>query len=351
MYIDPIEQFQIKGVYLEITSACNLRCLHCYNESGDFKNSISLNRIREIVDELKTQRNTMITISGGEPLLHSDIWEILDYICRNEIQCLLITNGTMIDKNAAKNLTELGVPVQVSLNGNQMQHDKLCGNGAYQKTMNGLQELIKLGHQDVIIRGMISKANMDTMEDFLEFAFSMVNTVSLAMLSVMGRGKKIERDFDIDPFTKNKIVKRIHKFYIEKGYQEMQKSLDLSDETFTNGCPLLYGENKKIDWNPRIDSKGKVFLCQMFDKEKYSIGNINEMTLREILHSEKMNNLINYLSLSLNYIDQCITCVWKNSCGKGCIAQALGKYGIEHTDGDCSVRKHIYGERLYEKMK
>lgn len=76
-FIKPSEQFDLKGFYLEITSKCNLRCLHCYNESGILKNEISFELFKRLIDEFDEKPD--ITFSGGEPLLHPDIWKMLEY--------------------------------------------------------------------------------------------------------------------------------------------------------------------------------------------------------------------------------------------------------------------------------
>lgn len=49
--IKPKDLYKLTGFYIEITSACNLRCLHCYNDSGILKNQISYDRFKELVDE------------------------------------------------------------------------------------------------------------------------------------------------------------------------------------------------------------------------------------------------------------------------------------------------------------
>lgn len=113
-FIKPSEQFDLKGFYLEITSKCNLRCLHCYNESGILKNEISFELFKRLIDEFDEKPD--ITFSGGEPLLHPDIWKMLEY-AQDKINndSVLITNATLITDEIAKKLTASGIGVQVSL--------------------------------------------------------------------------------------------------------------------------------------------------------------------------------------------------------------------------------------------
>lgn len=99
-FIKPSEQFDLKGFYLEITSKCNLRCLHCYNESGILKNEISFELFKRLIDEFDEKPD--ITFSGGEPLLHPDIWKMLEY-AQDKINndSVLITNATLITDEIA----------------------------------------------------------------------------------------------------------------------------------------------------------------------------------------------------------------------------------------------------------
>lgn len=55
-FIKPSEQFDLKGFYLEITSKCNLRCLHCYNESGILKNEISFELFKRLAVRILQRR-------------------------------------------------------------------------------------------------------------------------------------------------------------------------------------------------------------------------------------------------------------------------------------------------------
>lgn len=76
-FIKPSEQFDLKGFYLEITSKCNLRCLHCYNESGILKNEISFELFKRLIDEFDEKPD--ITFSGGNRyyiLIYGKCWSM-----------------------------------------------------------------------------------------------------------------------------------------------------------------------------------------------------------------------------------------------------------------------------------
>lgn len=107
--------YYVAGVYVEITSICNLRCIHCYNDSGKEKNEISVEAFQNI---LEAYNNTefSLAISGGEPLLHPKFWELVKLAKEKGISdILIITNGTQITEDIAKKLAEYDISVQISL--------------------------------------------------------------------------------------------------------------------------------------------------------------------------------------------------------------------------------------------
>ena len=345
-YIKPKEQFELKGFYVEITSECNLRCLHCYNESGLLKNKIDLKVFKRLIDEFNTFPD--VTISGGEPLLHPDIWEMLKY-SNQKIgkDSVLITNATMINKEYAKKLTESGFGIQVSLNGiNSMQHDAICGKGSYEKTLRGLNNLLEAGNKKVIVRGMISKLNYMDAEKFLIYWGNITQNVVISFLSAMGRGKVIKDKVDLDIFEKDKILEKLHNSKEIALLKEKNVSVGIPEAAFSFSCPFVINTLEKPPFVPRIDSNGDTFMCQIFDGKEYSIGNVNKLSLHEILDSDKFERFINFFSLCNEFKTACKKCVFKKNCGKGCIANAANRGSALETDGDCELRRYMMADAL-----
>lgn len=132
----------LNGCYIEITSNCNLRCIHCYNESGELRDQISVEAFKNVLGCYDNPKKASITLSGGEPLLHPQVWKFIDMMLESGIlarNILLITNATCITDDVANMLAEKHVSVQVSLNGSRAElHDSICGKGNFERTMAGL---------------------------------------------------------------------------------------------------------------------------------------------------------------------------------------------------------------------
>ena len=132
----------LNGCYIEITSNCNLRCIHCYNESGELRDQISVEAFKNVLGCYDNPKKASITLSGGEPLLHPQVWKFIDMMLESGIlarNILLITNATCITDDVANMLAEKHVSVQVSLNGSRAElHDSICGKGNLDKSLEEL---------------------------------------------------------------------------------------------------------------------------------------------------------------------------------------------------------------------
>lgn len=164
----------LNGCYIEITSNCNLRCIHCYNESGELRDQISVEAFKNVLGCYDNPKKASITLSGGEPLLHPQVWKFIDMMLESGIlarNILLITNATCITDDVANMLAEKHVSVQVSLNGSRAElHDSICGKGNFERTMAGLQRLLSKHANMVIVRNMMNKQNMNDNWDMFELA-------------------------------------------------------------------------------------------------------------------------------------------------------------------------------------
>ncbi len=95
----------------------------------------------------------------------------------------------------------------------------------------------------------------------------------------------------------------------------------------------------EIPITPRISADGLVHFCQLFSDEKYAVGSIKESNTVDIFKSNQCNELIDFFRLGVKYMNGCDKCVWKSSCGRGCIALCVSNGSIQETDGNCYLRK------------
>ena len=107
---------------------CNLNCIHCYSLSSDvdFPGELSTEEVFSVMDDLKAFGVPVLILSGGEPLLRRDIFDISRRAKDQGFYVGLSSNGTMIDRTMSKRIAEIGYDyVGVSLDGIGATHDRL----------------------------------------------------------------------------------------------------------------------------------------------------------------------------------------------------------------------------------
>lgn len=345
-------KYRLSGCYIELTSECNLRCKHCYNDSGILRSIIDKKTFKNVLNCYDSDVDPFFSLSGGEPLLHPDIWNIIDMAIESGVtNILLISNATLITRDVALELKKRDISVQVSINStNPKIHEIMCGTGTLKRTLNGLQNLLDVGVKKVLVRYTLTQANKD---DFIntmrELSGKGLFNILLGSLIDVGRAEK-NNELSLKPQELSQILEKIKK---DVEFIELKEKYFPNFEmpsVYTGGCPIVLPnqqEDKWVEINPRIDAFGKVYICQGFNDEMYSIGNINENRLDQIINSENLVKLINFLYSGLFYGKECKMCVWKDVCGKGCVAERIQKGGsIQYSDGDCSIRKIDLAKQL-----
>ncbi len=142
------------------TMRCNLHCPGCYASGYSRKDDLEFEVIDRILAEGKDLGVFWVTILGGEPFVRQDMWEI--YKRHNDVFFQVYTNGTLIDKKAARKLAELGnVLVNFSLEGFEEETDARRGKGVFQKIMQGMDNLREVG-APFGFSSMVTRQNMET---------------------------------------------------------------------------------------------------------------------------------------------------------------------------------------------
>lgn len=143
-----VEQEQLTmplGVELEITTACNLRCKHCFQK--DYSNNfLETEKAIEIIKKLTDNNVFEISLIGGEPFKHSGIMEILEFCKEKELAITIVTNGTLLDQEIINQLAEIPrLTLVISLDGTREIHDLIRGNNVFDKVESVLKQVVLKG--------------------------------------------------------------------------------------------------------------------------------------------------------------------------------------------------------------
>ena len=138
-------------VIWNLVRRCNLNCLHCYSLSCDvdFPGELSTEEVFTVMDDLKAFGVPVLILSGGEPLLRPDIFEISKRAKALGFYVGLSSNGTLIDKAMSREIAEVGYDyVGISLDGIGEVHDAFRRQeGSYEAALKGMRLCPGRGHQ------------------------------------------------------------------------------------------------------------------------------------------------------------------------------------------------------------
>lgn len=354
-------------VVWNMTRRCNLKCVHCYAQAKDieFENELSTEEGKALIDDLANYGSPVILFSGGEPTLRKDLPELAAYAREKGMRAVISTNGTLIDRDLAKRLKDVGLSyVGVSLDGIRETNDRFRGmKGAFDAALNGLhncqEEGIKVG-----LRFTINKQNVRDIPaifDILEE--EKIPRICFYHLVYAGRGSKmVSEDLSLEESRQavDLIMEKTKKLH-EKGFPAEVLTVD-------NHCDGPYLYMKLLNENPERaaevfellsmnqgNSSGIGIGCVSWDGSvhadqfwrHYSFGNVRERPFSEIwndLSDELMAGLKNRKLLIKAHGDSCARCKWFDVCNGNFRVRAEAVYGdVWADDPACYLTKEEIG--------
>lgn len=182
-----------------LTERCNLRCTHCY-QTGSWSDELTLREISDVISEVdETLRSwekdydisftPSFSVTGGEPFLRGDLSRILEEIGGHGFDIYLLTNGTLVTADKARELARVKVKgVQVSMEGPEKVHDGIRGKGSYASSLRGIRHLLDAGLK-VTINATVSELNAGALFGLVDVALLLgVRRMGFSRLVPSGRG-------------------------------------------------------------------------------------------------------------------------------------------------------------------
>ena len=322
---------------LKLTYRCNLRCEMCWLWRKDIaKNTsrvigemraaeLSYEELCDLVDQLAELGCKTITITGGEPFLRDDLIDLIGYIKKKRVNSLsqktrpiwtiLFTNGTLIDKNRARQLIDSNVDqLGFSLDGPKKVHDRIRGSkGCFEQTFRSIKYVEEAcagnpaSKTSVIINCAISARNVDHLDAMVHIASRLgVDELRFAHLSFVESAVCIERTNQILSLQGNicnfAMPEHVHGVNIRALMDQIEKIKRISSELGlrVRFVPNLtkaelveyYGTDgfaiRKRCLSPWsrliVDPYGEVYACRFID---YSVGNIRSERIDKIWNNDR----------------------------------------------------------------
>ena len=155
---------RLRWLFFELTNRCNLRCRHCGSSCTADGQQLTIRDVEKTLASVRAE-HPMICLTGGEPLLHPDFFEIAECVRSMGFFWGMTTNATLIDVATAHRLKHAGMStVSVSLDGMEQAHDLLRQkSGAWKLAIRGLQALQQAGF-DPQVTTVLHRGNFSDLE-------------------------------------------------------------------------------------------------------------------------------------------------------------------------------------------
>lgn len=281
----------------KITGKCNANCQHCWAKLG-FEHSHE--ELMKVADEICENNVLMVSVSGGEPFMREDIFEILQKLKDNNILIDIMTNGSLIDETVVCRLKEIlnsnTDVVQVSLDGpNSEIHDAQRNVKIFEKAVNAIRLLKQNG---IKVRNVFTATpiNQKYLIETYKLANSLgVDTFAPAPVFPLRRGRRFENKLDeLEYIRQIAICKQLEssmitklRIQVGKRYQFlMNKYLDELDKSIFDTKESRIISLNETNAFMQIDAEGDALPGPEWEKEA-SAGNVYEEGLMNIWKNGK----------------------------------------------------------------
>lgn len=310
---------KLKKVMFELTDSCNLFCSHCSADALFIPDASSMASIivdMKLVKAVTALNSDVIVLTGGEPLLVSNLKEVTKYILENSSsKLILMTNATLINEQNIDFIASTFIQVDISIDGaTEEQCDRVRGIGVYKKVMKAIDLL----HNKKFSKISLSMAFDDDVSEyknaFKELCEKKNVRALIRTMSPTGRAQKNH--------TK---LKSCYDFLDSKW---------VSYHSFYN-CP---GGKQEI----MVSSLGNVYPCSTFKSQDFIIGNVcNDDIISRLKWDESLTWFKNFKQFIPEYRDECKDCEVNPFCWScpNSLNDFFNKTGVNKVKPFCSDKQ------------
>jgi radical SAM protein with 4Fe4S-binding SPASM domain len=345
------------------TNRCNLNCLHCHQDSSPTSSypELTTTQAFKVIDNMSDAGVAILTFSGGEPLLRSDLYDAVKRANDNGMLCTIASNGTLITPQVAKKLDKAGIKrVEIGLDGATAEtHDFLRNKpGSFEATIEGIRNCAAVGFDELATTMTLHSKNINELEETMDLAEKLGATrFYLNRLIPAGRGVQACY-LDVTPEEKTKALEalysRFHKsimkgfgiqcyargmtYYARLGYERSKGKVFTVSEALS-GYEKMFQDKFGLEVSKIVrklatgfsgcsvgltyaglTASGDLLPCV---PAPIKLGNLLEQSLEEIwVHNELLNHVRNRKALK----GSCKMCTYNALCG-GCRYTAYVTHG------------------------
>ena len=328
----------LRLVAWETTRNCNLTCVHCRASAtkGPYPGELDTQAAFRLLDQIALVGEPIVILTGGEPLLRPDIFDIAKYGTDKGLRMVMAPNGTLITEANAGQMADSGIKrISISIDvATKESHDSFRGvKGAFEGALNGIK-LAKEAGVEFQINTTITKTNLDQIPKIQDLAIKLGAVAHHIFLLVpTGRGKYIvDQEITADEYENT-----LNWFYDQREKTPLQLKATCAPHYYRILRQRAKKENKSVTFKSHgldavtrgclggtgfcfISNTGIVQPCGFLD---LNCGDVTKTSFAEI-----WNNSDIFLALRNfdNLKGKCGACEYKKVCG-GCRARAYEATG------------------------
>ena len=342
--------FRAYSISWNLTKRCNLNCDHCYLDA-EFRGGLKTDELNteecfRVIDQIaEVNPNAFLILTGGEPLLRPDIYDIIKYAADKKFMVVLGTNGTMINRVNAEKIKAAGAHgVGISIDSmNPDKHNKFRGvDKAWEHSMEAFDILNEVG-VDFLVQMSVSDMNYKEIPEVVEFTEKIgAIAFNLYFLVCTGRG---QGNTDISNAAYEEALKMLYeqqmkykgKLMINSKCAPQYKRVVYENDpesvytrTYSGGCPAATHYS-------RISPEGNLTPCPFIEE---SVGNLKSRSFKDLWENAP---LMVQLRDRKGLEGKCGSCEFSAMCS-GCRARAFAETGnYMDPDPSCDYEPGKYG--------
>jgi len=332
------QQSTLRLVAWETTRNCNLSCIHCRASAttGPHSGELDTAEAFRLLDQIADVGDPIVILTGGEPLLRKDIFDIAAYGTAKGLRMVMAPNGTLITEAVAKKLIDSGIKrISISLDGATPQsHDSFRKvDGAFDGAVAAMKIAKKAG-LDFQVNTTITKTNLEEIPKIQELAVSLGAVAHHIFLLVpTGRGKYIvDKEINAAEYEET-----LNWFYDQRDKTPLELKATCAPHYYRILRQRAGKEGKSVSFDTHgldavtrgcLGGIGFCFVSHRGDVQPCGFlaancGNVRRQSFADIWHhAEVFKNLRNFDKLK----GKCNPCEFKRVCG-GCRARAYEATG------------------------
>jgi len=278
-----------------ITEACNLRCKHCYRSCKKaLTNELSLDDAIQLCNKFIKWKVFEVELTGGEPLVHPDFFNIAKTLLEAGMTIDIFTNGLLLNEKKIESLliNKKGyMRFQVSLDGNKEDHEYLRGKNTFNPVINSIKTLKSYGIHTTV-NHVLTRRSIKHLDSFIDIVRHLGVPFTIGMVLPMGRARK-NMIVSVDSFKRaisDLFQNAKEKGFVVAGFDSSEKDIGTSVKFVVDNSGESYAI--KDEWTCSatstkivVDSDGTVRICPFV--EGNILGNVTKDSINKIWHNPK----------------------------------------------------------------